>query len=212
MCKHPPPFFVSHTSPHCGTLNSEKSRRLWLFPGSLRGFPRKTLGKSRKIAGKYLSNREMLQILGFRAPGKANLPCRRTLGRCCLDLVPTFCEGCFFEIDSSSLLESFWWMKQVLPLVAFQTQTQNRSVLATQFPKSQPCPRWYLYISALHRKSQLDTLRFGTQFSKSHWPLSLNDPKSQRFKSQRLQDANTTKSQTLAFYESQRFSATNKVP
>ena len=33
-------------------------------------------------------------------------------------------------------------------------------------------------------------------------------PKSQRFKSQRLQDANATKSQTLAFYKSQRFSAT----
>ena len=32
--------------------------------------------------------------------------------------------------------------------------------------------------------------------------------KSQRFKSQRLQDANATKSQTLAFYKSQRFSAT----
>ena len=27
-------------------------------------------------------------------------------------------------------------------LVAFQTQTQNRRVLATQFPKSHPCPRW----------------------------------------------------------------------
>ena len=27
-------------------------------------------------------------------------------------------------------------------LVAFQTQTQNRSVLATQFPKSHPCPLW----------------------------------------------------------------------
>ena len=27
-------------------------------------------------------------------------------------------------------------------LVAFQTQTQNRSVFAAQFPKSQPCPRW----------------------------------------------------------------------
>ena len=27
-------------------------------------------------------------------------------------------------------------------LVAFQTQTQNSRVLATQFPKSQPCPRW----------------------------------------------------------------------
>ena len=33
-------------------------------------------------------------------------------------------------------------------------------------------------------------------------------PKSQRFKSQRLQDANATKSQTLAFCKSQRFSAT----
>ena len=33
-------------------------------------------------------------------------------------------------------------------------------------------------------------------------------PKSQRFKSQRLQDANATKSQTLAFYKLQRFSAT----
>ena len=29
-------------------------------------------------------------------------------------------------------------------LVAFQTQTQNRRVLATQFPKSHPCPRWQL--------------------------------------------------------------------
>ena len=36
----------------------------------------------------------------------------------------------------------------------------------------------------------------------------ISAPKSQRFKSQRLQDANATKSQTLAFYKSQRFSAT----
>ena len=35
--------------------------------------------------------------------------------------------------------------------------------------------------------------------------------KSQRFKSQRLQHANATKSQTLAFYKSQRFSATKAV-
>ena len=54
-------------------------------------------------------------------------------------------------------------------------------------------------------------LRFGTQLPKSHWPLSFSAPKSQRFKSQRRQDANTTKSQTLAFYKSQRFSAT-KMP
>ena len=51
-------------------------------------------------------------------------------------------------------------------------------------------------------KSQItakDTLRIGTQYPKSHWPLSLSAPKSQR-----LQDANATKSQTLAFYKSQR--------
>ena len=62
--------------------------------------------------------------------------------------------------------------------------------------------------SVLNRKSQLDTLRFGTQFPKSHWPLSFSASELQRFKSQRLEGANATKSQTLAFYESQRFSAT----
>ena len=46
-----------------------------------------------KVAGKISPNCEMLQILGFRAPGKANLP--GTLGRHCLDLVPTFRAGCF---------------------------------------------------------------------------------------------------------------------
>ena len=61
---------------------------------------------------------------------------------------------------------------------------------------------------ALNLKSQLDMLRFGTQSTTSHWPLSFSAPKSQRFKSQRLQDANATKSQAPAFYRSQRFSAT----
>ena len=71
-----------------------------LFGGSPWG-PRKILGKSREIAGKFFQNREMLQILGFRAPGKANLP--GTLCRHCLDLVPTFRAGCF--------LKSFFWLK-----------------------------------------------------------------------------------------------------
>ena len=61
---------------------------------------------------------------------------------------------------------------------------------------------------ALNRKSQLDILYSGTQFPKSHWSLSFGASKSQRFKSQRLQDANASKSQPLAFYKSQRFSAT----
>ena len=59
---------------------------------------------------------------------------------------------------------------------------------------------------ALDRKSQLNTLHFGMQSIKSHWPLSFSTPKSQRFQSQR-QDTNATKPQTLAFYKSQRFSA-----
>ena len=63
-------------------------------------------------------------------------------------------------------------------------------------------------IAVSNRTSQLDTLRFGTQLPKSHWPLSFSASKSQRFKSQRLQEANATKSQTLAFHKSQRFSAT----
>ena len=70
--------------------------------GSSRGKFRENSGK---IAGKFFPNREMLQTLGFRAPGKANLP--RTWGPHCRDLVPTFRAGCFFEIDSSSLLEFF---------------------------------------------------------------------------------------------------------
>ena len=80
--------------------------------------------------------------------------------------------------------------------MAFQTQTQKSSVLATQFPKSQPCPGG-------SSKSQIAARYavFGTQSPKSHWPLSFSAPKSQRFKSQRLQDANATKSQTLAFYK-----------
>ena len=46
-----------------------------------------------KIPGKIFPNREMLQMLGFRALGKANLP--GTLGRHCLDLDHTFRVGSF---------------------------------------------------------------------------------------------------------------------
>ena len=62
-----------------------------LFGGS-RGKLRESPGK---IAGKFFPDREMLQIPGFRAPGKANLP--GTLGPHCRDLVPTFRAGCFLK-------------------------------------------------------------------------------------------------------------------
>ena len=76
--------------------SSENSRRLWLFPGSVQEFCRKVPGKLRENCWTKISpNREMLQILGFRAPGKANLP--ETLGPHCRDLVPTFRAGCFLK-------------------------------------------------------------------------------------------------------------------
>ena len=59
-----------------------------LFGGS-RGKLRESPG------GKLVTNREMLQILGFWALGKANLP--GTLVRHCLDLIPTFRVGCFLK-------------------------------------------------------------------------------------------------------------------
>ena len=41
-------------------------------------------------------------------------------------------------------------------------------------------------VVALNRKSQLDTLRFDTQSSKSHWKIYFSVPNSRRFKSRRL--------------------------
>ena len=81
---------------HRGFLQSQAAREgcgcfRGLFGGS-RGKLRESPGK---IAGKICPNRAMLQILGFRAPGKANLP--ETLGRHCLDLVPTYRAGCFLK-------------------------------------------------------------------------------------------------------------------
>ena len=109
-------------------------------------------------------------------------------------LHPTAGTGSFAEthqvLDQLELV-----MRNTVSLVASQMQSQNCSVLATQFPKSQPCPLWQLEIAILHRKSQLDTLRFGTQLPKSHWPLSLVPLiKLQRFKSQWLQDENANAS------------------
>ena len=61
------------------------------------GGPEENSGKvPGKSAGKFFPNdREMLQILGFRAPGKANLP--GTLGRHSWDLVCTLRAGCFLK-------------------------------------------------------------------------------------------------------------------
>ena len=97
---------VEHTSPGRGISLSENSRRLWLFPGSVRGGSRGKLRESpRKTAGIIFPNREKLQILGSRAPqkGKPAENLGSTLpGRC-----PHLLRGVFFEIDSSGLLGFF---------------------------------------------------------------------------------------------------------
>ena len=86
-------------------------------------------------------------------------------------------------------------VKKGRSLVAFLTQ--NRSALATQCPKSQPCRPGSSKSQCLLASNPPN--RIGL--------FPLGPPKTQHFKSQRLQDGNTPKSQTLAFYKSQRFSA-----
>ena len=119
-----------------GTASSENSRRLWLFPGSLRGVPRKIAGKPREYCWKIFPNREMLQILGFRALEKANLP--GTLGRHCLDLVPTFRAGCFlkstvpaFSSFSDSCMRASLQEKGEMRNCKFRAVTQGEATQGT---------------------------------------------------------------------------------
>ena len=86
---------------------SENSRRLWLFPGSVRGFSGKTPGKSGKIAGKC----SRISGTGKGKPA-GNLGCgdvdtAGNLGSTLPGPCPHLPCGVFFEIDSSSLLEFF---------------------------------------------------------------------------------------------------------
>ena len=80
-------------------------RRLWLFPGSVRGFSRKTPGKSRENSWKIFPearNATSSRIWGT-GKGKPAGNLGSTLPEPCPDLP---CRV-FFEIDSSSLLEFF---------------------------------------------------------------------------------------------------------
>ena len=64
------------------------------------GDPQENSGKTQ---GNMFPNREMLSILGFRAPGKAKLP--RSLGGHCPESSPELLWGVTFKMDSYSLLE-----------------------------------------------------------------------------------------------------------
>ena len=121
---------------------SENSRRLWAC-GCFRGLLGGSRGKLRespgKIAGKKIfPNREMLQILGFWAPGKANL--LGTLGPHCQDLVPTFRAGCFLKstVPAFSSFSEFW----SLQLRSRRPATGvSRALRARSVPRVSPeCP------------------------------------------------------------------------
>ena len=86
---------------------SENSRRLWLFPGSVRGFSRKTPGKPREIAGKLFP--ESRNAINSRISGTGKGKPAGNLGPTLPEPCPHLPCGVFFEIDSSSLLEFFFF-------------------------------------------------------------------------------------------------------
>ena len=81
---------------------SEKSRRLWLFPGSVRGFSRKTPGKSRENRWKMFPETWSATNSRLSGTGKG-----KPAGNLWSTL-PGPCPHLPCGIDSSSLLEFFW--------------------------------------------------------------------------------------------------------
>ena len=74
---------------------SENSRRLWLFPGSVRGFSRKTPGKSRENCWKNFPESRNATCSSISGTGKGKPA--GNLGPTLPDLVPTFRAGCFLK-------------------------------------------------------------------------------------------------------------------
>ena len=101
-------FVVKNNVMQCRKLYSrikknQKTREgCGCFRGLFGGSPGKLRESPGKIAGIFFPDREMLQILGFRA-GRPAANLGSTLPRPC----PHLPCGVFFEIDSSSLLEFF---------------------------------------------------------------------------------------------------------
>ena len=118
---------------------SENSRRLWLFLGSVRGLSRKIPRKSWENSWNFFPKREMLQIVGFWAPGKANLPGTSLTGPC-----PHLACGVFLDIDSSSLLE-FFFLELGKSIFAFSKcfflHLMNPSFAFMRAPSSTPTPK-----------------------------------------------------------------------
>ena len=77
-----------------------------MFVGCVRGFSRKTPGKSKEtcwISFPESQNARKKQDFGHRELQT----CREPGVDIALDLVPAFCAGCFFESDSYSLLRFY---------------------------------------------------------------------------------------------------------
>ena len=91
-----------HSPVWVGRNHSENSRRLWLFPGSVRGFFAQE--NSGKVPVKLLENsaRHSRNATNSRISGTGKGKPAGNLG------CPHLLCGVFVKIDSSSLLEFFW--------------------------------------------------------------------------------------------------------
>ena len=99
----------------------------WGLFGGSPGKLRESLGS---VAGKIFPNREMLCILRFWAPGKAHLP--GSLGRHCLDLVPTFRAGYLLK-STGPAFSSFPENRSVTPQTCIVPVITNESHDANMF-------------------------------------------------------------------------------
>ena len=76
----------------------------WLFPGTFRGFPRRTPGKSWENRWKNFP--ESRNAINSRISGTRKGESAGNL--MCPDLVPTFCVGCFLKSTVPTFAQSCW--------------------------------------------------------------------------------------------------------
>ena len=96
---------ISHSECSISSKQSENSRRLWLFPGSVQEFCRKVPGKLRENCWKNFP--ESRNATNSRISGTGKGKPAGNLGSTLPGPCPHLPCGVFFEIDSSSLLEFF---------------------------------------------------------------------------------------------------------
>ena len=101
----PPPNAIRKEGVRFANPESENSRRLWLFPGSVRGFSGKTPGKFRENCWKIFP--ETRTAANSRISGTGKGKPAGNLGSTLPGPCPHLPCGVFFEIDSSLVCRVF---------------------------------------------------------------------------------------------------------